>query len=65
MAPGFIDTEMTRTLDDKVKDELLQKIPLGRFGAPEDVAYSVAFLVSDRARYITGQVIGVNGGMLM
>ncbi len=65
VAPGFIDTEMTRTLDDKVKDELLQKIPLGRFGAPEDVAYSVAFLVSDRARYITGQVIGVNGGMLM
>lgn len=65
VAPGFIDTEMTRTLDDKVKDELLQKIPLGRFGTPEDVAYSVAFLVSDRARYITGQVIGVNGGMLM
>jgi 3-oxoacyl-[acyl-carrier protein] reductase len=65
VAPGFIETEMTRALDDKIKDELLQKIPLGRFGAPEEVAYSVAFLVSDRAKYITGQVIGVNGGMLM
>ena len=65
VAPGFIDTEMTRNLDEKIKMELLQEIPLGRFGTPEDVAYSVAFLVSARARYITGQVIGVNGGMLM
>ena len=65
IAPGFIDTEMTRALDEKIKAQLLQEIPLGRFGTPEDVAYSVAFLVSDRARYITGQVIGVNGGMLM
>lgn len=65
VAPGFIDTDMTRDLDEKVRTELLEKIPLGRFGTPEDVAYSVAFLVSDRARYITGQVMGVNGGMLM
>lgn len=65
VAPGFIETEMTRRLDDKVKEALLQKIPLARFGLPQDVADCVAFLVSDRARYITGQVINVNGGMLM
>lgn len=65
VAPGFIDTEMTRVLDDSVKDKLREQIPLTRLGSPEDVAYSVAFLVSSRARYITGQVINVNGGMLM
>ena len=65
VAPGFIDTDMTRDLDEKIKTELLQRIPLGCFGTPEDVAYSVAFLVSPKARYITGQVLSVNGGMLM
>lgn len=65
IAPGFIDTDMTRDMDEKVKEELLQKIPLGYFGAPVDVAHCVVFLVSERARYITGQVINVNGGMLM
>jgi len=65
VAPGFIDTEMTRVLDEAVKDKLIEQIPLARLGLPEDIAQTVAFLVSDRASYITGQVINVNGGMLM
>lgn len=65
VAPGFIDTEMTRVLDEKVRDLLIGQIPLARLGQPKDVADCVAFLVSDRARYVTGQVISVNGGMLM
>ena len=65
VAPGFIDTEMTRVLDEKIKDKLIEQIPLSRLGLPDDIAHSVAFLVSDRSNYITGQVINVNGGMLM
>jgi 3-oxoacyl-[acyl-carrier protein] reductase len=65
IAPGFIDTEMTRVLDEKVREKLVEQIPLARLGLPRDIAHSVAFLVSDRASYITGQVINVNGGMLM
>lgn len=65
VAPGFIDTEMTRVLDEAVKQKLIDQIPLARLGLPQDVAACVAFLVSDRASYITGQVINVNGGMLM
>ncbi len=65
VAPGFIDTEMTRVLDEGVRQKLIEQIPLARLGEPEDIARSVAFLVSDRASYITGQVINVNGGMLM
>jgi len=65
VAPGFIDTEMTRVLDESVKQKLIEQIPLARLGLPQDVARCVAFLVSDRASYITGQVINVNGGMLM
>ena len=65
VAPGFIDTEMTRVLDEGVRQKLIEQIPLSRLGEPEDVARAVAFLVSDRASYITGQVINVNGGMLM
>ena len=65
IAPGFIDTEMTRVLDEKVRDNLIKQIPLARLGLPQDISHSVAFLVSDRANYITGQVINVNGGMLM
>jgi len=65
IAPGFIDTEMTRVLDKKVRDKLIEQIPLARLGLPQDISNSVAFLVSDRASYITGQVINVNGGMLM
>ena len=65
IAPGFIDTEMTRVLDEKIRDKLIEQIPLSRLGLPDDIAHSVAFLVSDRSNYITGQVINVNGGMLM
>ena len=65
IAPGFIDTEMTRILDEKIKDKLIEQIPLSRLGLPDDIAHSVTFLVSGRSNYITGQVINVNGGMLM
>lgn len=65
VAPGFIETDMTANLPEKIKEYMLNLIPLGRFGKPEDVAEAVAFLVSDKAAYITGQVIHVNGGMYM
>lgn len=65
VAPGFIETEMTEKLDDSVKDAMLSAIPLGRFGRPEDVADVCFFLAEDSARYITGQVITVDGGMVM
>jgi len=65
VAPGFIDTEMTRVLDESVREKLIEQIPLARLGLPDDVARCVSFLVSDRSSYITGQVINVNGGMLM
>ena len=65
VAPGFITTDMTEGLSEKARQELVGQIPLGRLGAVEDVAYSVAFLASERATYITGQVLGVNGGMYM
>ena len=65
VAPGFIQTEMTEALPEKVKAEMRAQIPLGRFGTPEEVAQAVAFLASDAAAYITGQVLHVNGGMLM
>ena len=63
IAPGFISTDMTSALTDKVKEELSKNIPLGRMGEPEDIANAVEFLVSDKAAYITGQVICVDGGM--
>lgn len=65
VAPGFIDTAMTQGLPADIKDQLLKQIPLGRLGQPADVAETVAFLGSDAAGYITGQVIHVNGGMYM
>jgi 3-oxoacyl-[acyl-carrier protein] reductase len=65
IAPGFIDTEMTRILEDSVRERLIEQIPLARLGEPKDVARCVSFLVSEKASYITGQVISVNGGMLM
>jgi 3-oxoacyl-[acyl-carrier protein] reductase len=65
VAPGFIDTAMTQGLPGDVKEALLKQIPLGRLGLPLDVAAAVRFLVSDEAGYITGQVVHVNGGMLM
>ena len=63
VAPGFIDTEMTKRLPEEVKTKLKEAIPLGRLGTPEDVASAVLFLASDDSNYITGQVINVNGGM--
>jgi 3-oxoacyl-[acyl-carrier protein] reductase len=65
VAPGFIETAMTRKLPEKTRDAMLAAIPLNRFGTPEEVAHAVAFLASEQAAYITGQVIHVNGGMLM
>ena len=65
IAPGFIQTDMTEELSDKVKDSIMQQIPLRKFGAEEDVAKTAAFLVSDDAKYITGQVLNVCGGMVM
>lgn len=65
VAPGCIDTDMTAVLPDKVREAMLADIPLARVGKPEDVASAVAFLVSDEAAYITGQVINVDGGMVM
>lgn len=63
IAPGFIETEMTAVLSDAVKEASVAQIPLGRFGKPEDIATTAAFLASDDAGYITGQVIQVDGGM--
>ena len=63
IAPGFIETTMTQKLDEKQREELKQHIPVGYFGTPRDVAEAVAFLASEEARYITGQVLGVDGGM--
>lgn len=63
VAPGLIDTDMTRALSESVRAEWAAKVPLGRLGSPEDVAWTVAFLAADEASYITGQVIAVNGGM--
>jgi len=65
VAPGFIETDMTAVLSDKVKEAMLAQIPLGRAGKPEDVAGVVTFLASDAAAYLTGQVIHVSGGMYM
>ena len=65
VAPGFIETDMTEVLSDKVKEAAAAQIPLGHFGKAEDVANTVAFLASDDAGYITGQVIHVDGGMVM
>jgi 3-oxoacyl-[acyl-carrier protein] reductase len=65
IAPGFIDTDMTKVLGEQQTAALLQQIPLGRLGAPEDIAAAVAFLASPQAAYITGTTLHVNGGMYM
>ena len=65
VAPGFIDTDMTAVLPQAAREELLSQIPLGRLGAPEEVAAAVAFLAGPQAAYITGQVLCVDGGMAM
>jgi len=65
IAPGFIETEMTRKLSEDLQTKLKNLIPMGRFGSPEDVANAVVFLAGPEAAYITGQVLSVNGGMYM
>ena len=65
VTPGFIETEMTDALGENARQELLSKIPLGRLGQAEDVAHAVLYLASDHAGYVTGQALGVNGGMSM
>lgn len=65
VAPGFIDTDMTASLPDMVKEEMLKRIPMRKLGDPSDIAEAVAFLASESAKYITGETIHVNGGMYM
>ncbi len=65
VAPGLIETDMTSVLSDEIRKAILSKIPLGKFGQPEDIASMVAFLASAEAKYITGQVLAVDGGMVM
>ncbi len=65
VAPGMIETDMTGALPEKVRESLVDRIPLGRLGAPDDIASAVCFLASDEAAYITGQVLAVNGGMYL
>lgn len=63
VAPGFVDTDMTQVLPEQIKEKVTAQIPLGRFGKPEDIANMVAYLASEKAGYITGQIISVDGGM--
>ena len=63
IAPGFVDTEMTGVLSEEIRENACRQIILGRFGKPEDIANVAVFLASDKADYITGQVISVDGGM--
>jgi 3-oxoacyl-[acyl-carrier protein] reductase len=65
VAPGFVLTELTESLPDDLKAQITERTPLGRFGTPEEIADAVAFLASDEARYITGQVLAVDGGLVM
>ena len=63
VAPGLVETDMTRAITDAAREEWAARIPLGRLGTPDDIAAAVCFLASDEASYITGQVVAVNGGM--
>jgi 3-oxoacyl-[acyl-carrier protein] reductase len=65
VAPGLIETDMTGVLSDEIRQSILQKIPLGKLGQPDDIAAAVAYLASAEAKYITGQVLAVDGGMVM
>jgi 3-oxoacyl-[acyl-carrier protein] reductase len=65
IAPGFIETDMTKVLPEELRQKMLATVPLGRPGLPQDVANAVKFLVSEDASYITGHVLAVNGGMYM
>ena len=65
IAPGFIETDMTAALDDKVRASIIGNVPLGRFGSPDDIAHAAVFLAMEPSSYITGQVLTVDGGMVM
>ena len=65
IAPGFIETDMTAALDDKVRKSIIGNVPLGRFGSPDDIAHTAVFLALEASGYITGQVLTVDGGMVM
>ena len=65
VSPGFIDTDMTKVLPEEQKAKLVESIALGRLGDPQDIADAVAFLASDKAGYVTGNTLHVNGGMFM
>jgi 3-oxoacyl-[acyl-carrier protein] reductase len=65
VAPGLIDTDMTRALPEAQRDAILQKVPLNRFGKPDEVAAAVVFLAGPKAGYVTGTTVHVNGGMFM
>ncbi len=65
VTPGFIATDMTKTLKDDIKEDFISKIPLGRFGEPKEVAEAIAFLLSDHSSYITGETLKINGGMYL
>ena len=65
IAPGYIQTDMTKVISENVKEEILSQIPLSRFGKPEEISQLVDFLISDEASYITGQTIHINGGLFM
>ena len=65
VAPGYIETDMTEQINNKMKEEILKQIPLSRFGKPEEVAELIGFLITDEASYITGQTIHINGGLYM
>ena len=65
IAPGFIETDMTASLDDKMREGILGNVPLGRFGSPDDIAHAAVFLAMEPSGYITGQVLTVDGGMVM
>ena len=65
IAPGFIETDMTAALDDKVRESIIGNVPLGRFGSPDDIAHAAVFLALEASGYITGQVLTVDGGMVM
>ena len=65
IAPGFIETDMTAVLDDKVREEVIGRVPLGRFGSSDDIAHAAVFLAMEPTGYVTGQVLTVDGGMVM
>jgi 3-oxoacyl-[acyl-carrier protein] reductase len=65
VAPGFIPTALTNDLPQELKETMMKNIPLGRWGEPEEIAYAVAVFASEKAAYITGQVLSVDGGMMM